>query len=145
MSTTTKSPPDTAPDRTPATSPLASALASPATAVTAIWLCSALAAVFSPDMVTGSEHEHVPIIAFTIWFWTLAATAYVMLASRAGTTATLTVATTGVWAAVLLVCLAAPLTETGTDPTQVPIGGIIAPLVGALATGFVAVHQASRT
>ena len=145
MSTTTKSPPAPAPPRELALSPYAAALASPATAVAVVWLCSAAAAIFSPDMVTGSAHEHMPIVAITIWLWTLSATAYVLLASRAGGSVTMTVSTSAIWLAVVLVSLAAPVMVTGTDPTEIPLGAILAPVVGALATGFIAVQQASRT
>ena len=146
MSTTTARP-ATAPPPIPAAarSPVGAALASPATAVAAIWVCSALAAVFAPDMVTGSEQEHLPIALMSIWLWTLSATAYVLLASR-GTDGSifLTGATSVIWGAVLLVSLAAPVMETGTDPTTIPIAAILAPVVGAVATGFVAVHEAAR-
>jgi len=146
MSTMTKSPSAPAPTRAPAPAqaPFTVALASPATPVAVIWLCSAAAAVFAPDMVTGSQHEHLPMVAITVWLWTLSATAYVLLASRAGGSVTLTAATSAIWVAVLVVSLAAPMMVTGTDPTRIPLAAILAPVVGAVATGFVAVHHALR-
>lgn len=118
------------------------ALRSPATAVVAVWVCSALAAVFAPDMITGSEHEHFPIVAVSIWLWTLVATGYVLLASQGGVTPALTVGTAGIWLALLFVVLFTPRMVTGSDPTEIPLAGFVAPPVGAVATGFLALQQA---
>lgn len=117
-------------------------MASPATAVAAIWVASTVAAVFAPDLVSGSEQDHIPIAAISIWLWTLVATGYVLLATRAGASTTLTVATSAIWAAVAVVVLAAPVMVTGTDPTSLPITALLAPPIGAVATGFVAIHHA---
>jgi hypothetical protein len=115
---------------------------SPAMGVGAIWVFSALAAVTAPDMVTGSEQEHLPIVAATIWIWTLSATGFVLLAGTATTSTSLGVVPALVWLAVFVVAAAAPVMETGTDPTTVPLAGLLAPPVGAVATGFLAVHAA---
>jgi hypothetical protein len=34
-----------------------------------IWIAVVVISVFAPDMVSGSEREHLPIAAFTTWFW----------------------------------------------------------------------------
>jgi hypothetical protein len=39
--------------------PLTFAYALPGMAIAAIWLSVVLAAIFSPDMVTGSRHDHM--------------------------------------------------------------------------------------
>ena len=119
-------------------------LASPVTAAAAIWLSAALVAVLAPDMVTGSAHEHLPIAAMTIWIWTLAATGYVLMAARRGSSLELTLGTAAVWLTVLLVAVFAPAMVTGTDPTQIPIAALVAPPVGTLATGFLALHEVVR-
>ena len=116
---------------------------STATAVASIWVSSALVAVFAPDMVSGSEHEHLPLAALTVWLWTLTATAYVLMGARRTTSVTLVVGVAAVWAAVFVVAVAAPTMVTGSDPTEIPIGALLAPAVGALATGFLALHHAT--
>jgi hypothetical protein len=131
--------------RQPALSgPVRTALTAPATAVTAVWACSALLAVFAPDLVTGSEHDQLPIAAMTVWPWTFAATAYVMMAVRHTTSAWLVGCVVVIWVCVVAAGVAAPVMVTGTDPTRIPIGAILAPIGGALATGLVALHHATR-
>ena len=36
-------------------------------AVGMIWLASALTAIATPDMISGSQHEHLPLAAITVW------------------------------------------------------------------------------
>ena len=117
---------------------------SPALAVAAVWVCSALLAIFAHDMVTGSEHEHLPIAAMTVWPWTITATAYVLMAARRPTTGWLVWSVVAIWVSVLAVGVAAPLMVTGTDPTTIPMGALLAPVGGAIATGLVALHHATR-
>lgn len=120
------------------------ALASPVTAVITVWACSALLAVLAPDMVTGSEHDHLPIAAMSVWPWTVVATAYVLMAARRPDSAWLTWAVALIWMSVLVAGVLAPVMVTGTDPTQIPMGAILAPIGGALATGLVALHHTTR-
>jgi hypothetical protein len=116
---------------------------STATAVASIWVSSALVAVFAPDMVSGSEHEHLPLAAITVWLWTLTATAYVLMGARRTASVALVGGVVAVWVAVFLVAVAAPRMVTGSDPTEIPIAALMAPAVGALATGFLALHHAT--
>jgi hypothetical protein len=39
-----------------------------------IWTAVVLISVLAPDLVSGSEQEHLPIAAFTTWLWGLVAT-----------------------------------------------------------------------
>ncbi len=48
--------------------------------VASIWLAVAVASIWSPDMITGSEHEHIPIAAFTGWLYAAIATGLVLMA-----------------------------------------------------------------
>ena len=121
------------------------AWASPVVAVAALWACSAMLAVFAPDMVTGSEHDHLPIAAMTVWPWTFIATAYVVMAARRPGTASLVWSVVAIWVSVLVAGVAAPAMVTGTDPTTIPMGAILAPIGGAVATGLVALHHAIRS
>ena len=112
-----------------------------AVAVAGIWLAMALSSVFAPDMITGSQHEHVPIVGITIWMWGVVATGFVLFGAAFPTRDRmarwgLAVAVLGIWGAVALVSIFAPTTVTGSDPTTVPIAGLISPVAGTIATGF---------
>jgi hypothetical protein len=135
----------------PATRPAFSTLWTPRSgtlaAIAAIWTAVVLASLFSPDLVHGSEHEHLPIAALTWWFWGLIATAFVLVplaASRQGPAAksslwfTLAASTAAIW---LLVTLLSVFTErhvTGSDPTEFPVVAVFGPPVAMAATGIVA-------
>jgi len=34
-----------------------------------IWVAVLLVSILAPDLVSGSEQEHLPVAAFTTWFW----------------------------------------------------------------------------
>lgn len=117
-------------------------LESPTTGLAAIWLSAGLVSVFAPDMVTGSQHEHLPIAALTVWVWAAVATGYLLMGTREGRSSSPLVAGTSlVWLAVLVATVFAPVLVTGTDPTRVPIAVFVAPVAGAIATGFLALHH----
>ena len=120
------------------------AVVSPIVAVAAVWVSSALLAVFAPDLVTGSEQEHLPIAAMTVWPWTFAATAYVLMAARRTTSPMLVWGTMVIWASIFVAGIATPVMETGSDPTQIPIAALLTPPLAALATGLVALHAATH-
>jgi hypothetical protein len=56
------------------------------------------------------------------------------IASHAGTG----IAVFGIWIAVALVSSFAPRYVSGPDPSEIPIGAILAPTAGMAATGFLA-------
>lgn len=122
----------------------------PSVAVAAIWVATLLFSVFAPDLVSGSQQEHLPIAGLTAWVWAAAATGYVLMAARAredsddpsrwlGFELSIVV----VWGVVALAGIFAPEMVTGTDPTRIPLGALIAPVAGMVATGFVALHAAT--
>ena len=37
--------------------------------IVGIWVAIVLISLFAPDFVSGSEQEHLPMAAFTTWFW----------------------------------------------------------------------------
>jgi len=112
---------------------------SPMSAVVAIVIAAVLASVFGPDLVTGSEHEHLPLVAMTIWPWAAAAVGYVLMARRASRARELVIGVIVVWVAVAILVIAVPAMVTGTDPTSIPLAALIVPPFAAIATGFLAI------
>lgn len=114
----------------------------PMTTVAAIVIATVLASLFAPDLVTGSEHEHFPLVALTIWPWAAATIGYVLMAGRRGRARELVLGVTIVWAAVAILVIAVPVMVTGTDPTRIPLAALIVPPFAAIATGFLAIAHA---
>jgi hypothetical protein len=117
------------------------------TAVAAIWTAVIVASVFSPDLIHGSEQEHLPIAAITWWFWGLIATAFALVpiavqrgegAVRDGLWFVLAAATGAIWLVATLLSVFTERHVTGADPTQFPVAAVFAPVVAMAATGFVA-------
>jgi len=106
-----------------------------------IWLAVVVVSVFAPDMVSGSEQEHLPIAALTTWFWGLIGTmVYIAGMSRIRRDAreawfALIGATLVIWAVASIVAIAAPEFVTGSDPTRIPFAAILAPIGAAILTG----------
>jgi hypothetical protein len=108
-----------------------------------IWAASALIAIAAPDMVSGSQHEHLPLAAVTIWLWAAVGSGYAaMTPVRDARDWLLGVGT--VWAAAAATAVLAPVMETGSDPTRIPIAALVAPPVAAVVTGFLALAEARR-
>jgi hypothetical protein len=113
-----------------------------ATGVAGIWVAVLLISLLAPDMVTGSEQQHMPIGAATSWLWGLMATigflwAMTRLRGRASRRPIwigLTVATLVLWLAATVLAATLPVVETGTDPTRLPIGALVAPLAAGVLT-----------
>jgi hypothetical protein len=122
-------------------------------AVVAIWVAVALASAFSPDLIHGSEQEHLPIAAITWWFWGAIATAFALVPSLARhPSATerreawfaLASTTTGIWLLAALLSIFTERRVTGSDPTQFPVAAVAAPIIAMVATGIVAAVVAMR-
>jgi hypothetical protein len=114
-----------------------------ATAVVGLWVAVAAISVFAPDLISGTEQEHVPIAAITTWFWGTVATGFVLFATAFPTHDQtvrwgLTIVVLGIWGAVAAASIFAPsiVTGTGTDSETIPIASLIGPVAGAIATGF---------
>jgi hypothetical protein len=114
------------------------------TAVTAVVVAVLLASLFSPDMVTGSQQEHLPMAAFTDWLWGAVAIGYLAFVRRDRSDPSLGISVAVLWAAVALSSIFAPEFVTGSDPTTIPIASMIAPVIGTIVTGFLALHSATR-
>ncbi len=122
------------------------ALALAGVALASIWVCVAVADAYAPDVVSGSQHEHLALVPWTNWVWALAATSFVVLAALQGVRARvvavapwvgLAVGVAAVWVLVAVVSAFAPVFVTGTDPTIIPMAALGVPIVGAFLTWFV--------
>jgi hypothetical protein len=116
-------------------------------AVGVIWLAVLLTGIFAPDMVTGSQQDHLNIAALANWFWGLLSTMFLLRATvfrrpsleRSDEEAVWmwsSVAVGTVWAAVTIISIATPPVVTGTDPTRVPMAAILAPIVATAIIRF---------
>jgi ABC-type transport system involved in cytochrome c biogenesis permease subunit len=120
------------------------ALESPATAVTVVWTATVLVSIFAPDLVTGSEHEHLPLAMMTVWLWASVATAYALMTPQRGSRASWTLSVIAVWSLTAVVCIASPELVTGTDPTRIPLATLVVPPIAAVVTGLLSLRQANR-
>ncbi|MFZ0625541.1 MAG: hypothetical protein WAN34_03505 [Acidimicrobiia bacterium] len=112
--------------------------------VSSVLLAVLFASVFSPDMVTGSAHEHLPLVGFIDWIWAAVAIGYLAFVRRDRADMTLGISVAVLWLAVAVTSIAAPVFVTGTDPTQIPLAAMLAPVLGSIVTGFLALHATSR-
>jgi hypothetical protein len=119
-------------------------MASTAAGIVGIWVAVVLISVFAPDMVTGSEHQHLAVAAFGSWFWGLVATgAFLQAMGRLRGDAArrpiwigLTTATLAVWLIATILSIALPVVETGSDPTLLPVGAMVAPVAATVLTAL---------
>ena len=117
-------------------------------AVASIWIAATAASIWSPDMITGSTHEHLAIAALSYWLYAAIATGLVLMAFGRRTIGGralwvgFTIAIAGIWAAVALASIFAPTMVTGTDPTTIPVAALAAPVGGVIATAFASVFAA---
>ena len=115
-----------------------------------IWIAVLVVSVFAPDLVSGSQQEHLPLAAFTTWLWGAVGTGAVLLTmTRLRGDATAQPIWTGygaavglIWVVATVLALALPEFETGSDPTLIPFGAIFAPLGAAVLTGLAGVVAA---
>lgn len=120
-----------------------------AVAVGAVWLSIGAISIWSPDLVSGSEQDHLPIAAYAAWLWGAIATGLILLAAGVGEPSErstiwrgFALVMTVIWAVIAIASIASPVLETGTDPTRVPIAALLAPVAGVGATAFVCVYVA---
>jgi len=134
------------------TAPYGGRLASwaPGLSVAAIWLATLAAALFSPDLITGSQHEHLPLAALLDWLWAAVASGYVVMsarevraANRADGIPALLLSLVAVWTIMALASIFAGSMVTGTDPTQIPVVAIVVPLAAMAVTGFICLRAAT--
>lgn len=110
--------------------------------IAGIWVAVTLMSLLAPDLVSGSEQQHLPVAAFGSWLWGLVATAAFVWAmgrlrgdaARRPIWIGLAAATVTVWGVATILSIALPVLETGSDPTRVPIAALVAPVAAALLT-----------
>lgn len=115
--------------------------------VIAIWMGVVLISLVSPDLVSGSEQEHLPLAAFLTWIWGLIATIGLLWgmsklrgsAERKNLWIGLVVAVAIIWGIAVALSAALPTWETGSDPTMLPVWAIVMPLAAALVTTLAAI------
>lgn len=114
-----------------------------AVAVVGIWVAVGVASIYSPDLVTGSQQDHLPLAAMTMWLWGAIATGFVAMTGAMGHGVTdrrwrtLALVTLAIWAVVAAAAIWAPVLVTGSDPTRLPLAALLAPVAGTVATAFV--------
>jgi hypothetical protein len=137
---------DLGPDRTGETAD-GSWMAWTAVGLGGIWIAVVLISVFAPDMISGSEQEHLPIAAFTTWFWGGVGSLVFLWAMGKlrgdarwrSTWIGLAAVTLVVWALATVLAITLPVFVTGTDPTQIPIGAFFSPVAAAMLTALAGV------
>ena len=103
-----------------------------------VWAAVVGISVLSPDLVSGSEQEHLPVAAFGTWIWGVVAsrsllTTFLRLDSPA-LRSQLTAVVGAVWTVATVVSILGPRLVTGTDPTSLPIAAMVAPTAAAVIT-----------
>ncbi len=110
--------------------------------IVAIWVAVTLISVFAPDMVSGSEQQHLPVAAFGAWFWGLAATGALVWgmgrlrgnAARQPFWVGLASATIVIWGVATVLSITLPVYVTGSDPTRLPVGAMVSPVAAFVLT-----------
>jgi hypothetical protein len=114
-------------------------------AVGAVWVAVVAISVLAPDMVSGSEQQHMPVAAFGTWLWGIVAT-FAVLGSWAALRRSphrrhlhrpLAVGVAGVWFVAAAVSIFGPVMETGSDPTRIPLAALLAPIAATVLTAVV--------
>lgn len=112
-----------------------------------IWVGVVVISLFAPDLVSGSEQEHLPIAAFGTWLWGALATGAVLVVMaklRPDSEARsiwvgFSVVVAAIWVAATVLSLVLPEFETGSDPTLIPFGAVFAPIAATVLTGLAGV------
>jgi hypothetical protein len=112
-----------------------------------IWVAVLLISLLAPDLVSGSQQEHLPVAAFTTWFWGAIGTMVLLWAmGRLRGSARwqpiwigLSVVTLGIWTLATILAITLPVMVTGTDPTRIPFAALFAPPAAAMLTALAGV------
>jgi len=107
-----------------------------------IWVAVLVVSIAAPDLVSGSQQEHLPLAMFVTWIWGLVASIGYLwgmsklrgAASRRSIWIGLTIAVMVIWGVAAAVSVTFPTWETGSDPTGLPVWALAAPIGAALVT-----------
>lgn len=118
------------------------ALGSMAIAFGGIWAAVLAISLLAPDLVSGSEQQHLPVAAFATWIWGMVASVAVFsfwvsppLASDLGPLhRPFAVGVAAVWLVAAVVGVLGPELVTGSDPTRVPVAAILTPMAATAVT-----------
>ena len=110
-------------------------------ALVGIWGAVLAISLFAPDLVSGSEQQHLPVAAFGTWIWGAVASRSVMttLLRLDGGTAPVQLPgqlvgfVAAVWTVAAVLALFGPQMVTGSDPTRL-IAALLAPAAAAVLT-----------
>ena len=100
-----------------------------------------------PDEVRRDGQQHLPLAAFTAWFWGAIGTMVFLWsmgrlrgsAAWRPTWTGLAVATLVVWALATVLGITLPVMETGSDPTRIPFAALFAPVAATMLTALAGV------
>jgi len=109
-----------------------------------IWVAVLLISLLAPDLVSGSQQEHLPVAAFATWFWGGVGTLVLLWAMGRLRGRSLwrpiwiglSVVTLGIWAVATILAITLPVMVTGTDPTRIPFAAFFAPPAAAMLTAL---------
>jgi hypothetical protein len=109
-----------------------------------IWIAVLLISLFAPDLVSGSEQQHLPVAAFGTWFWGAIGTLVLLWAmGRLRRSARwqpiwigLAVVTLGIWGLATVLAITLPVMVTGTDPTRIPFAALFPPVAASVLTAL---------
>ena len=112
-----------------------------------IWVAVLLISFLAPDMVSGSEQQHLPVAAFATWVWGVIGTMVFLWAmGRLRGSASwqpawigLSVVTLAIWALATILAITLPVLTTGSDPTRIPFAAFLAPIAAAMLTALAGV------
>ncbi len=112
-----------------------------------IWVAVIVISLASPDLVSGSQQERLPLALFLTWIWGLIGSIGYLwgmsklrgAASRRPLWIGLVVAVAATWGIATALSVVAPVWETGTDPTSLPVWAIVAPIGAVLVTTLASV------
>jgi hypothetical protein len=118
-----------------------------AVGVGAVWIAVILVSVFASDLVSGSEQEHLPVAAFSTWFWGgLGTLVFLWAMGRLrgdqkwrSTWIGLSLVTGAIWTLATVLAITLPEVVTGSDPTRIPVGAFFAPVAAVMLTALAGV------
>ena len=114
-----------------------------------IWISAVVAAVYSPDMISGANHEHLQLAMFFAFPLAAVASAMVLLAAgvsrrttEAGPWVVYAAVNVIAWAGYAVASVFASPMVTGTDPTTIPLAAVIGPVFAVLVTAYASIYVA---